>query len=179
MPVEGAMKVLRAWFSYFQCIFHLTRVNHCNCAQNNYWGITICILYVAKYFEEISNFVEGVCANMWLKQCTQFWALVVTTSQFFLYSQVKIFIWTECYHNIRFMQQYPFMKDHIWLIFLTFLWYSHSIHLREDNGLSGIWNTKNSLQILNDIIPTPKQKISKDLALWSFCDSWRWPNLFK
>jgi hypothetical protein len=67
MPVEGAMKLLRAWFSNFQCIFHLTRVNHCNCARNNYRGIMICILYVGKYFEEFSNFVEGV-VNLWWRE---------------------------------------------------------------------------------------------------------------
>ena len=62
--VEGAMKLLKAWFSYFQSIFHLARVNHCNCAQINYRGIITCILYVFKYFEEFSNFVEGVVGHM-------------------------------------------------------------------------------------------------------------------
>jgi hypothetical protein len=57
-------------------------------------------------------------------------------------------------------------------MFLT----SHSTHLFEDNGLLGIQNTTNSLQILSHIIPTPKQIF---LALWSSCNSWRWPNLFK
>jgi hypothetical protein len=62
--VEGAMKLLRAWFRNFQCIFHLAKLNNCNFSRKNYCGIKICILYVWKYFEEFINFVEGVVGHM-------------------------------------------------------------------------------------------------------------------
>jgi hypothetical protein len=64
MPVGGAMKLLRAWFSYFQCIFHLVRVDHFNCTWKNYLGIMMCILCTIKYFWEFSDFVEGVLGHM-------------------------------------------------------------------------------------------------------------------
>ena len=63
-PVEGVMKLLRAWLSNFQCIFHLARINNCSCAWKNYWSITICILYVRNHFEEFGIFVEGVVGHM-------------------------------------------------------------------------------------------------------------------
>ena len=63
-PVEGAMKLLRACFRKFQCIFHLARLNNCNWLKKNYCGIKICIWYVLKYFEEFIIFVEGVVGHM-------------------------------------------------------------------------------------------------------------------
>src|ERR1700676_4465769 len=63
-PVEGAMKLLRACFRNFQCIFHLANLIDCNCFKQNYCGIKICIWYVLKYFEEFINFVEGVVGHM-------------------------------------------------------------------------------------------------------------------
>src|SRR5882762_10488921 len=45
-PVQGAMKLLRACFRNFQCIFHLARLNNCNWLKKNYCGIKICIWYV-------------------------------------------------------------------------------------------------------------------------------------
>src|SRR5882762_11686035 len=58
-PVQGAMKLLRACFRNFQCIFHLARLNNCNWLKKNHCGIKICIWYVLQYFEEFINFVEG------------------------------------------------------------------------------------------------------------------------
>jgi hypothetical protein len=62
-PVEGAMKLLRAWFSYFQSIFHLARVDHCNYTWKNHLGIIMCILGT-NLFWEFSDFVEGVLGHM-------------------------------------------------------------------------------------------------------------------
>ena len=93
-PVEGAMKLLRACFCNFQCIFHLARLNNCNWLKKNHCGIKICIWYVLQYFEEFINFVEGCgsyellavpdsrigpwttfgsgCATMWLTEFLEF-----------------------------------------------------------------------------------------------------------
>jgi hypothetical protein len=54
-PVEGVMRLLRACFSNFQCIFHLAKINNCNLLRKIYFSITICIWYVVQYYEEFRN----------------------------------------------------------------------------------------------------------------------------
>jgi len=127
-PVEGAMKLLRACFRNFQCIFHLANLINCNCFKQNYCGIKICIWYVLKYFEEFINFVEGVVGHMnfWQSQTPGLGhelllavadSIFGVLSKFFPYSQEMICT-MNC--NIIFMQYYTFMKAPYWtyLIFL-------------------------------------------------------------
>src|ERR1700692_4492100 len=106
-PVEGAMKLLRACFRNFQCIFHLANLINCNCFKQNYCGIKVCIWYVLKYFVGFINFVEDVVGlmNFWQWLCHN-----VADSIFGVLSKFSQEMICTMSCNIIFMQHYTFMK---------------------------------------------------------------------
>ena len=99
-PLESAIKLLTVWFSNFQCIFHLERVNHGNYTQKDYWGIVICILYVLKYFEESNNFLEGVVGHMADHSGYKIHTYVLTANVSTYVTYVNTFVCQKYLHKI-------------------------------------------------------------------------------
>ena len=87
--VEGAMKLLRACFSSFQCIFYLAKYNDWDFS----WNFNATLQYVPSMLWNISEVSEIFWKVLWamatLEVAVQYvaemvYSLVATVSQFFL-----------------------------------------------------------------------------------------------
>jgi len=98
------MKLLRACFHNFQCIFHLANLIIVIASRKIIVAIKICIWYVLKYFEEFIQFCGRCCGHMNFWQtpglgmnyfgsgCATMWldSIFWSSSKFFPYSQEMI-----------------------------------------------------------------------------------------
>ena len=141
-PVEGAMKLLRACFSSFPCIFCLAKHND----RDFSWNFNTELRYVSSMLWNISEISEiswkvlwagqtsGIpwllwkwLCNMWLKWCTLWW----------LFTVLSIVSSKLCTTNLIIPWHYIYAanctnKKLILDLSSSFFWYSWSFHLLEN-----------------------------------------------